>query len=588
MGAVGKFLAYVFWAGLLPVCTGLFVCSFLRPADRKVHTVITLGYLASFSLFECFGLVILFTTAVGDFSLLVTLYAITVCMLSVLGVIRVKKTGGLAGSPFFELLRKKPWRTEEGRKEIDLQTLVFWLCFLALLAFELVMSWTHASYDGDDAYYVAQSVQTWQTGTMYHYVPYTGITTELDGRHAMAMIPMWIAAIAKLCGTHPTIVTHSLIPLVFLPLADLCAYSLISALLYDKDSKKRTGRMIPAFMTAMALLQKHHRAAWLLQPPPCRPQDRGGREPAHAAPVHGARQRGLGLLHGDGAALYGLSLRGREYLCVRCLPEPVVLEEGDPLLHSERGVRHCPCLGDAAGTSVRRRPMSGVWGTIVAYSGTGFLTVLYVIALVTLFLREDDRANRILFLYLPACFLVLFLLPPVRDLYAKIEGMETYYRFLWLIPMAMAVLALLCGQYTYSNANILPAQNRLHLPQVVIDVSDYIVNAAGGQRTMVAMPPELVQFVRQYDSRILMPYGREMLMPQYADYYQSVYDVMTADVIDGDALVAAIREYNCNYFVMRAEKMAGVDLSGTGILYLDTVDGYNIYQDPGEPQGLEE
>lgn len=255
MGAVGKFLAYVFWAGLLPVCTGLFVCSFLRPADRKVHTVITLGYLASFSLFECFGLVILFTTAVGDFSLLVTLYAITVCMLSVLGVIRVKKTGGLAGSPFLELLRKKPWRTEEGRKEIDLQTLVFWLCFLALLAFELVMSWTHASYDGDDAYYVAQSVQTWQTGTMYHYVPYTGITTELDGRHAMAMIPMWIAAIAKLCGTHPTIVTHSLIPLVFLPLADLCAYSLISALLYDKDSKKRTGRMIPAFMTAMALLQ---------------------------------------------------------------------------------------------------------------------------------------------------------------------------------------------------------------------------------------------------------------------------------------------------------------------------------------------
>ncbi len=59
-------------------------------------------------------------------------------------------------------------------------------------------------------------------------------------------------------------------------------------------------------------------------------------------------------------------------------------------------------------------------------------------------------------------------------------------------------------------------------------------------------------------------------------------------MIDGDALVAAIREYNCNYFVMRAEKMAGVDLSGTGILYLDTVDGYNIYQDPGEPQGLEE
>lgn len=253
--------------------------------------------------------------------------------------------------------------------------------------------------------------------------------------------------------------------------------------------------------------------------------------------------------------------------------------------------------------------MSGVLGTIVAYSGSGLLTVLYVIALVTLFLREDDKANRILFLYLPACFLVLFLLPPVRDLYAKIEGTDTYYRFLWLIPMSvttcyalirqssrrlpfglavMAALMLLCGQYTYSNENILPAENRLHLPQVVLDVSDYVLQDAGGQRTMVAMPPELVQFVRQYDSRILMPYGREMLMPQYADYYQSVYDAMNADPVDGKALIEAIREYNCNYLVMAADKMAGVNLSGTGIVYLDTVDGYNIYKDPDEPQGLEE
>ncbi|MGN1023447.1 MAG: DUF6077 domain-containing protein [Lachnospiraceae bacterium] len=252
MGAVGKLLAFVLWAGILPFGTGLFVSSFEAPSERKLHIIIAQGYLASFALFECLGLVVLFTTALGNFALLVGLYGISVAALSVIGIVRVRKTGGLAPSPVFHvfdvLKKKEKWRP-------DPQALVFWLLFAALLAFELYMSYTHASYDGDDAYYVAQSVQTWQTGTMYHYVPYTGITTELDGRHAMAMIPMWISAIATLCGTHPTIVTHSLIPIVFLPLADIAAFCLIHALLHDKDSKKRTERMIPAFMSALALIQ---------------------------------------------------------------------------------------------------------------------------------------------------------------------------------------------------------------------------------------------------------------------------------------------------------------------------------------------
>lgn len=252
MGAAGKLLAFVLWAGVLPFGMGLFVGSFEDPSERKLHIVIAQGYLASFALFECLGLVVLFTTALGNFALLVGLYGVAAAALSVIGILRVRKTGGLASSPVtgaWKALKKKE------HMHPDPQALAFWILFAALLAFELFMSYTHASYDGDDAYYVAQSVQTWQTGTMYHYVPYTGITTELDGRHAMAMIPMWIAAVATLCTTHPTIVTHSLIPLVFLPLADVAAFCLIHALLHDKDSKKRTGRMIPAFMSALALIQ---------------------------------------------------------------------------------------------------------------------------------------------------------------------------------------------------------------------------------------------------------------------------------------------------------------------------------------------
>jgi hypothetical protein len=124
---------------------GLFVGSFEDPSERKLHIVIAQGYLASFALFECLGLVVLFTTALGNFALLVGLYGVAAAALSVIGILRVRKTGGLAPSPVtgaWKALKKKE------HMHPDPQALAFWILFAALLAFELFMSYTHASYDG--------------------------------------------------------------------------------------------------------------------------------------------------------------------------------------------------------------------------------------------------------------------------------------------------------------------------------------------------------------------------------------------------------------------------------------------------------
>ena len=42
---------------------------------------------------------------------------------------------------------------------------------------------------------------------------------------------------------------------------------------------------------------------------------------------------------------------------------------------------------------------------------------------------------------------------------------------------------------------------------------------------MVVVPEELVYFVRQYNARIRMPYGREMIEGQW-DYYNEVHEAM--------------------------------------------------------------
>lgn len=243
MNALIKFVMFLIAAGVLPVLSGLLPVSLLPAGKRRFPLIVLGGYLSVFALFEWIGLPVLIWTASGDFSLLLRLFLCADLIWIAAGILRCRKTGGIR---LPEILRE--------RKIQDADAAFCWLIFAALLGFELVMSYTHASFDGDDAYYVAQTLQTWQTGTMYYYVPYTGFTTVLDGRHAMAMMPMWIAGVAKLCGTHSTIVTHSMMPLVLIPLTDIAFYQAAVELTRGQKPERRSYQL-PAMMVIVTVLQ---------------------------------------------------------------------------------------------------------------------------------------------------------------------------------------------------------------------------------------------------------------------------------------------------------------------------------------------
>ncbi len=84
-----------------------------------------------------------------------------------------------------------------------------WIVALALLGYILFMAVTHTSFDGDDSYYVVQSLIAQETGSMYTVEPYTGGSTTMDVRHAMAVFTMWVAYMASVSGIHVTIFCHS-------------------------------------------------------------------------------------------------------------------------------------------------------------------------------------------------------------------------------------------------------------------------------------------------------------------------------------------------------------------------------------------
>lgn len=241
-----------------------------------------------------------------------------------------------------------------------------------------------------------------------------------------------------------------------------------------------------------------------------------------------------------------------------------------------------------------------VWQDI---SGSGMLTALYVCALVFLFFQEKETYKRILLVYLPAFWIGILFLPITYKIIAEVIDSELYYRFFWMLPMTLviayalvqayhlyqgaykklaavgmvAVLAL-CGDFVYNNWRYSTAENEYHVPQSIVDICDLI--HAEGREVMAVFPTDMLQYVRQYDSTIVMPYGRNVLVPDWKINHP-LCDVMEEEALDGKVLGETAAIYNCVYIVVEENREVTGDLSGdlalSGYELKAEMHGYHIY-----------
>ena len=248
------------------------------------------------------------------------------------------------------------------------------------------------------------------------------------------------------------------------------------------------------------------------------------------------------------------------------------------------------------------------WVSLKLFFGNPLLALLLVASAVYIIVCEKSLKKKILLGILPLLILVGFLLPVTKIVYVAAfdEGSDTYYRVLWLLPMyivigyavcklifsfgskwkqrvalvASLVIIVLSGSLVYLNQYMSPAQNLYHIPQNVIDICDEILPAEGEPRVRAVFPSELVHFVRQYSTDILMPFGREMVVTQW-DYYNEVYEAMEKpEVVDADVLLEATRKAGVQYIILSKDRKVDKNLTTLGLKLMATVDNYYIYEDP--------
>lgn len=250
-------ISLLFFLVAVPFCIGLIPANFISAEKRSPGFVLLSGYFGMWAVFEISAVPAVLWVEYDNFKTASTVFTVLTLLLAAAGIgllyrnhkagkpglvfgtagirgfcgsaaqrgsekeendIHVRNAGGLKG----RLAAFGRWLLHD--------TGIEWLLFFGLLGFQLYKAAACASFDGDDAYYVVESLIAQEAGVMYRILPLTGGSTGLDVRHAMAVFPMWIAFVAVRAGIHATIVSHVVMPLLLIPLTYLLYYEIGRAL----------------------------------------------------------------------------------------------------------------------------------------------------------------------------------------------------------------------------------------------------------------------------------------------------------------------------------------------------------------------
>ena len=236
---IPKILILILIFVIAPFAVGLLPTFFISRNRTTISVIYLCGVIFGFALFQLICVPIVIFQDFG-FPYVVTVYSVLMLIVGITGVIltvfKVKKNSG-------KLLAQARFSRNLTGEEI-----VEWIIFGALILFQIVMFMRMSSFDGDDAYYVVQSLLTTQTDTLYRIRPYTGLSTSIDLRHSLAVFPIWIAYVSKVTDIHPTVIAHHLSGIMLIPVTYLVYLEI------GRNILKREKNKLPVFMIFVAIM----------------------------------------------------------------------------------------------------------------------------------------------------------------------------------------------------------------------------------------------------------------------------------------------------------------------------------------------
>lgn len=242
--------------------------------------------------------------------------------------------------------------------------------------------------------------------------------------------------------------------------------------------------------------------------------------------------------------------------------------------------------------------MREILAVFQGFTGSGFLTILYLLTLIYLWVAEKNPTLRAVLVYGASIIQILFFMPLFYYGY-QILDKGTYYRILWILPMTITIayaavkilgrypmgsivvgifMIIVCGKYIYSNPNISVAQNAYHIPQETIEICDRIMPAEDEERITAVFPDSLIHFVRQYSTRIQLAYGRDYLAPDWIYGDHPIRKVINQQEIRISELVGLATEQKCQYIILERHRKLVGDFKNYDVFLIGQTANFDIYR----------
>ena len=184
-------LILVLLVTVMPFLLGAVPVKYMNSFQKTPAMAYLCGWFVSFSVFELVS--VPFILLERSFTEVVVVYSVVLAV--ILGISLFWGRDVMR-----QLLSWNKWK--KSLLEMSWWTRIGWITVIVLIGIQMVAAVYYEYYDGDDAYYIAQSVMTNTFDTMYVRDNYTGYIYDLDIRHALSPTPIYIAWMSRISGIH--------------------------------------------------------------------------------------------------------------------------------------------------------------------------------------------------------------------------------------------------------------------------------------------------------------------------------------------------------------------------------------------------
>lgn len=174
-----------------------------------------------------------------------------------------------------------------------------------------------------------------------------------------------------------------------------------------------------------------------------------------------------------------------------------------------------------------------VKNTFQEYQGGGMYLALFFIAMLYIYLKEEDKKKKNLFLYFPILVFIVTLNPLFNKIVGKIFTASVYWRMYWILPVGITIayavikfvseqkeksqkivvaislvaIIIFSGKFIYADNNFEKVGNLYKLPDDAVLVAQ-LIEADDLENKKALVTEHLTPYIRQVTSKVELAYRR--------------------------------------------------------------------------------